>query len=303
MRSSVYFQPMQHRPLPDIRKYALVTNQQSEFYAVVKPGGIDVYINSGKIYDMNHNELQNEYLAFHFEKLLKVSLDNKLTALGTLVSPDLTSLLQCRHALYNKTKSPFTSLKFIVYDVVFPVFNTDHIYKWRYDIANKVVGSLPNCGTASKGTVKDEIELQKFVAEIFSIDSSTTILVYKLEGEFVPGPSQLYYDDVETVSYKIEANQRYRAHIKRVVSTTVRLENGDKTEVALMIIARFKKENIEIPINQSNRVLCKFIWDNRHSLKDSSFWFTGYTIQDRRDNNIVYITIINEFLSFIHNIT
>ena len=70
MRNSLYFQPMVHKPLPDIRKYALLTQQNTEFYAVIKPEGIDVFINDGKMYDFNYNQIQNPYINFNFEKLL-----------------------------------------------------------------------------------------------------------------------------------------------------------------------------------------------------------------------------------------
>lgn len=300
MLNSKYFQPMQHRPLPDIRKYALLTNQKSEFYAIIKPEGVDVFINDGKIYDFRGNALQNQYLQFHFEKLLKTSIDMKMTIVGTLVSPNGSlSIRKYRHTLYGKTKSTFTDAKFVVYDVVFPVFNVDHVYKLRYDIADKVVGILPNCATASKVIVKDGFGLQKIVTELFSIDTGSSIIVYKSNGSFVPGPSQLYYGDEDTVSYIVEATQRYRGHIKKVVSTTLRMDNEERIEVALYIITKFKKEFVNVPVNQTNLVLRRFIWEKRKELKNHPFWYTGYTLPDERSTTGGYITPINEFLSFI----
>jgi hypothetical protein len=299
MPNSQYFQPMVHRPLPDIRKYALLSNRQAEFLAVIKPEGIDIYVNNGKLYDFYHNEIQNQYLQFHFEKLLQTSINMQATIIGTLVGKDSLKLKRYRHTIYNKTKSQVTEVKFFVYDIIFPVFNIDHVYKMRYDIADKVIGILPNCQTCNIQTIKDEYELQKVVGSIFSIDAASSILVYDKEGKFVPGISQLTWNDDEGVSYIVEAKQRYRAHIKRIVSTTVRMDNGDKIEVAMLIIARFKKENIEIPIDLSNFALRTFIWQNRIALKERPFWFTGYTVLDNRDGHAEYITIINEFLSFI----
>jgi len=299
MLNSQYFQPMVHRPLPDIRRYSLLTNQHSEFYAIVKPAGVDVYINDGKIYDLQHNELENQYLKFHFEKLLKVSVDNKMTAVGTLSSPSLLSLLRSRHTLYGKTRSAITDIKFIVYDVVFPVFNSEHVYKWRYDIAAKVIGTLSNCAIAHMEIVKDEHDLMKTVHDLFAIDTGASIIAYKSDGKFIPGISQLTYEDADTVSYIVEAKQRYRAHIKKIQSTTLRMDNGEKHDIALYIIAKFKREFVEIPIDQSNLALRIFIWENRHALKKCPFWFTGYTLLDKSKGSEEYVTIINEFLSFI----
>jgi len=258
-----------------------------------------VYVNGGKMYDFNHNEIQNQYLNFSFEGLLQTSINISATIVGVLVGKDSLKLKRYKHTVYNKTRSQITDVKFFVYDLIFPVFNADHVYKWRYDIASKVVGTLPNCQAVSVQTIKDELGLRKVVNEIFSIDISASILVYDKEGKFVPGISQLTWNDDEVVSYIIEAKQRYRAHIKRVVSTTIRMENGDKMDVAVYILAKFKKEFVEIPIDLSNLALRTFIWQNRLTLKNCPFWFTGYTILDTSRENAEYVTIIDKFLSFI----
>ena len=300
MPNSRYFQPMVHRPLPDIRKYALLSNQSAEFLAVIKPEGIDVFVNNGKLYDFNYNEIKNQYLQFHFERLLQTSINMKATIVGSLVGKNSLELKKYRHTIYNATRSKITDVKFFVYDIVFPVFDVDHVYRWRYDIASKVIGELPNCQACSAQTIKDEHDLNRIVKEIFFIDTGASIVVFDKEGKFVPGMSQLAWNDDETVSYIVEAKQRYRAHVKKIVSTTLRMENGDKHDVAMLIIAKFKKEFIEIPIDQSNLVLRTFIWQNRHALKDTPFWFTGYTILDNSSETPEYITIIHEFFSFIN---
>lgn len=291
---------MVHRPLPDIRKYALLTTSSAEFLAVIKPEGIDVYVNNGKMYDFNHNEIKNQYLQFHFERLLQTSINMKATIVGVLVGRDSLMLKRYRHTIYGQTKSKITDVKFFVYDIIFPVFNVDHVYKWRYDIAAKVIGELANCQACSIQTVQDEQDLNKIVREIFTIDTGASVIVYDKEGKFVPGISQLTWNDDETVSYIVEAKQRYRAHMKRVISTTLRMENGDKLDVAMMIVARFKKEYIEIPIDPSNLVLRTFIWQNRLALKDTPFWFTGYTFLENKGDRTDYVTVVHEFFSFIN---
>ena len=299
MLNSRYFQPMVHRPLLDIRKYALLTDQKSEFYAVVKPEGLDVFINDGKFYDFNYNELTNNYLKFHFEAVLKTSIDNKMTILGVLTSSNILHIKRNRHTLYDAQSTTITDITLVIYDVVFPVFNSDHIYKWRYDIADKVLKDKANCRIATKVLIKNGDELNKEVLMLFSIDMGASMLVYKTEGKFVPGLSQLTWEDDDTVSYIVEAKQRYRAHIKKVMSTTLRMENGDKIDVALTILAKFKREFIEIPVSQENLALRRFIWENRKTLKEYPFWFTGYTLLETKNGKTDYTTIINEFLSFI----
>ena len=299
MKNSQYFNPMQHRLLTDIRKYSLLTSLKTEFYTFVKPEGIDVFIKNGQIFDLNQRELHNNYLKFHFEKLLDFSRVQKAVVIGVLVSTNTNTMLAHRYSLYSPSKAIFEGLKFLTYDVIFPVFDADHIFKWRYSIADKAVGIFPNCETLSRTLIKNEHELGNIVRDAFETDVSSSVLIYDTEGKFVPGESQLLWNDAEAVSYEVKANQRYRGHIKRIVSTTKRYDNGDKVELASYIIARFKKEYINIPINSNNIALRSFLWKHREDLKSFPFWFTGYTYLDEVVNSMEYVTVVNEFLSFI----
>lgn len=300
MLNSKYFQPMQHKPLPDIRKYALLSEHGCDFYAIAKPAGIDVYINNGHIYDMNHIELENPFLKFQFEKMLQTTINLKMTVLGVLVTTNVLELACKKPLLYRHTSiTPFPDLHFVSYDCHFPVFNSDHIYKWRHDIVSKNIGIMPQCSTAPITVIKNELALENFVQGIFSIDAGTQIIVYKSEGKYVPGISQLLYENEDVVSYIINANQLFRAHVKRVISTTSRLKDGDKTDVAMLIQGKFKREPIEVPIGYSNLALRKFIWDKRQLLHGMPFWFTGHTYINREKDPIEYNVIINEFLSFL----
>lgn len=299
MINSQIFQPMQHKPLPDIRKYAVLNSHGVDFMTVAKPRGLDVYIRNGQIFDFNHNELRNQHLKFHFEKLLQTSVNMQMLIVGVLVCNNTPSMLAHRYSLYAPSKVPFDDLKFLAYDIRFPVFNADHDYKWRYDIADKTVGPLPNCEVLSFITVKDNIDLQNFVRDTFEEDVSSEIISFREDGKFAPGDSQLYWDDIDTVSYSIRATQKYRGHIKRVISVTEQKPNGDKTETASYIVARFKKEYINVPINLSNFALRNFLWQHRMDLKAFPFWFTGYTYLDQVVNATDYVTVVNEFHSFI----
>jgi len=294
---------MQHKPLADIRKYALITDSNAEFYAVVKPEGLDVYINDGKIYDFNHNELKNQYLKFHFEKLLATSINMKMTAMGTLTAPNILNLLKHKHTLYEPTRSTFPDIIFNCQDVIFPVFDAEHVYKWRYTIVDKVVGVLPNCRAATYVPVKNEIDLRKFVTECFTIDTSASVVVYRTDCKFVPGMSQLTFEAEDVASYIVEANQRFRAHVKAIGSTTIRMDNGDKYDVAQVVVAKFKKDFVEIPVDQTNFAFRKFLWDNRRILKGKPFWFTGYTLLTDKGEFSDYETVINKFLAFIPDAT
>ena len=299
MQNSQYFQPMQHKPLTDIRKYAIIARQGAEYMTLAKPAGIDVFIRNGQIFDFNQKELTNQYLKFHFEKLLQTSINMQMLIIGVLVTDNTENMLSHRYPLYSPSKASFDTMKFLVYDIRFPVFNAEHDYRWRYDIADKVVGRLPNCEILAFTTVKNETDLNNVVRDTFETDVSAEVISYRADGKFVPGESQLFWDDVDTVSYVVRANQRYRGHIKRIVSTTEQRPNGDKTEIALYLVARFKKEYINVPIKTNNLALRAFLWQHRKDLKSFPFWFTGYTYMDDVVGTSDYVTVVNEFLAFI----
>lgn len=299
MLNSQYFQPMQHKALPDVRKYALLSNSGADFYTVVKPQGIDVYIRNGQIFDFNHNELQSQYLKFQFERLLQTSINMQMIIVGVLVSDNSQSMLAHRYTIYMPSKAVYEGIKFLVYDIHFPVFNVDHDYKWRYDIAKHAIGTLPNCEILDNNIIKDEFQLQNITKDVFEKDINAEIIVYRTNGKYSPGESQLYWDDKDTVSYNIKATQRYRGHIKHVISTTYQYPNGNKESIAAYIVARYKKDFINIPISDSNLALRSYLWNYRKDLKNFPFWFTGYTYIDKLSSGMDYVTVVNEFLSFI----
>lgn len=300
MLNSHYFQPMQHKPLPDIRKYALVSEHKDELYAIVKPVGLDVYVNSGHFYDTNQNRLNNKFLYFQFSKLLETTNNTKMTVQGTLVSSNALLLEQKKMLLYSQTNSiPFSDLTFVIYDSYFPVFNIDHVFRLRYDIAAKVVGHLSHCCIAPITKIKDQFALENFVKDMFLIDAGVSIILYRSEGLYSPGISQLLYENADVVSYIIEAKQLFRGHVKSILPSTVEYGNRDKFDAAIIIFSRFKREDIEVPIGYENIGLRKYIWDRRKELKGMPFWFTGHTFMDNSKPTLEYKTIINRFLSFL----
>lgn len=301
MQNSQIFQPMQPKVLPDIRKYALLTNDRDEYYALIKPDGIDVYVNKGHMFDFNHNEITNPYIRFHFEKLLQTSVNMGMAIVGVLVTRNITYLKRNQHRLYQSNGRAFEASELLAYDVHFPTFNADHDYMWRFDIVNKAVAVLPHCKALKATIFKTDIELQHIVRDAFSIDISASVLVYRKDGKYFRGESQLYFEWQDVVSYIIKADQLFRGHIRSVVPTTIQMENGNKLTVALYIIARFKKEYINVPIPLDNLALRKFIWDHKVELKSSQFRFKGYTYLDivAGSKALEYVTIVNEFVSFI----
>ena len=295
MRSLQYFLPMQHKPLKSIGNYALATDKTgAEHMVIIKPKGLDVYISAGKMFDFKQRELCNTAVLFNFEKVIESSQNTKGVYLGTLVSTDAHFFKKIPR-LYDHKPVSFSDMVFIVYDVVFPLFDSDVDFRWRYDVAKKLVGVLPSCQVADIKVVRNSLELMKVTASIMKEDISTTILVFRADGKFVYGNLQLLYSsDNDVMSYQIKAEQKFRAHIKRVNSITERLPNGDKYETAASITVKYKHDFVDIEL-PDNKVLYKSIWDFRRVLKPIPLWFTGCTIWEEKE----YKTLINEFHSFI----
>ena len=295
MRSLQYFLPMQHKPLKSISNYALATDKPgAEHMVIIKPKGLDVYISAGKIFDFKQREICNNAVLFNFEKAMEASKNTSGVYIGVLTSTDRYFEKKIPR-LYDSKPVSYKDLTFIVYDVVFPLFDADVDYRWRYDVAKKVVGKMPSCLSADVKVIKNSLELMTVTASILKEDISNTIIVYKANGKFVYGDTQLMYlSDNDLVSYQIKAEQKFRAHIKRVNSITERLENGDKYETACSITVKFKHDFIDIEL-PDNKVLCKSIWDFRRVLKPYPLWFTGCTVYEDKQ----YKTLINNFHSFI----
>jgi hypothetical protein len=295
MKSLQYFEPMEHKPLKSISNYALATDKKgAEHMVIIKPKGLDIYISNGQIFDFEQRELTNTFLRFTLENALNASEASKGVYVGVLCSTD-TYFEKKIPRLYDSKPVSFKDLFFVVYDVVFPLFEADVVFRWRYDVAAKVIGKLSNCLPAKTKVIRNSSELIKVVSETFKQDITTTMIVYKMEGKHICGKSQLWFlNEDDVVSYKIVAEQRFRAHIKTIHSITDFLPNGDKYETAEYITIKYKHDFIDIVL-PDNKVLCKSIWDYRKVLKPIPFWFTGYDIWENNE----YKTLVNTFHSFI----
>jgi hypothetical protein len=294
-KSMRHFLPMLHKPLKSISNYALATDKiGAEHMVVVKPQGLDVYIADGRIYDFQQREITNNVVLFELAKVLEASVNTKSACLGVLSSEDLYFYKKLPR-LYDSKPVSFKNLLFTVYDMIFPFFDFEADYFHRYDVASKVIGKLTNCEPATIKVVKNSFELTQIASELMTEDITRTLIVYNTKGKYIYGNSQLLYQNpADIVSYSISADQRYRAHIKKVHSTTEILPDGIKYETAAYITAKYKHEFIDIEL-PDNKVLCKSIWDYRSVLKPIPFWFTGYTALDKQD----YKLLINKFHSFI----
>lgn len=294
-KSMQHFLPMLHKPLKSISNYALATDKVgAEHMVVVKPQGLDVYIAAGRIYDFQQREITNDIIRFELAKALEASESTKSACLGVLSSDDIYFFKKLPR-LYDSKPVSFKNLTFTVYDVVFPLFDFEADYHIRYDVAEKVIGKLPNCKPAIMKVVRNSVELTKIASELMTEDITRTLIVYNSKGRYIYGNSQLLYlNPTDIVSYSITADQRYRAHIKSVHSITEILPDGTKYETAAYITVKYKHDFIDIEL-PDNKVLCKSIWDYRHSLKSIPFWFTGYNTY----NDGSYKLLINKFHSFI----
>ena len=297
MKSLQYFQPMQHKPLKAISNYALATDKPgAEHMVIVKPTGLDVYISAGRIFDFKQREICNTAVTFQLEKATQASLNTSGVYVGVLTSTDRYFEKKIPR-LYDFKPVSYKDITFVVYDVVFPLFDADVDYRWRYDVAKKVVGIMTNCKPADVKVIRNSFELMKISADLLKEDISRTLIVYKANGKYIYGDTQLLLiSDNDLVSYQIKAEQKFRAHIKRVNGITEHLPNGDKYETAASITVKFKHDFIDIEL-PDNKVLCKSIWDFRKVLKPYPLWFTGYTAWDTETNG--YVTYINNFHSFI----
>lgn len=294
-KSMQHFLPMLHKPLKSVSNYALATDKVgAEHMVVVKPQGLDVYIAAGQIYDFQRRELTNSVLRFELSKVLEATASTKSACIGVLSSDDPYFFKKIPR-LYDSKPVSFKNLLFTIYDMVFPVFDFDAEYFWRYDSSEKVIGKLPNCTTATVKTIKNSFELTKIASELMSEDITRTLIVYNTKGKYIYGGSQLLYQNpADIVSYSISADQRYRAHIKTVHSITEITPDDIKYETASYITVKYKHDFIDIEL-PDNKVLCKSIWDYRNALKPIPFWFTGYMAADKDG----YKLLVNKFHSFI----
>ena len=295
MKSLQYFKPMEHKPLRSISNYALATDKLgAEYMVITKPKGLDVYISAGKIFDFKQREIHNNAVLFNFEKVMEASKNTQGVYIGVLTSTDIFFEKKIPR-LYDSKPVNYTDLTFIVYDVVFPLFDSDVDYRWRYSVAEKLVGKFPACKEADIKVVKNSLELEEITARIMKEDISRTIIVYKADSKFIYGNVQfLFLNESDISSYEIKADQKFRAHIKQVKSMTDFTHEGEKYETACAITVKYNHEYIDIEL-PDNKVLCKSIWDFRKVLKPIPLWFTGLIIEE----NGKYKTLVNNFHSFI----
>jgi hypothetical protein len=235
-----------------------------------------VYIIGGKVFDYNHKELVNKTLLFTLEKVLLTSVQMQGLFLGTLSTiTEPTKILKYRTTLYTNDNYLPMSVRFLIYDVIFPYFKVDNNFKVRNDIARKAVGCHQGCTGLELFEVKNIDEFKEAIKSKFRTDRHESFLVFDKEGKYYPGNSQLTYGIHEQVSFELSASQKYRSHVKKILPVDIKNDMGNVVTIAGSIEARFKNKDITVPIIMPNYILRKNMWDHRKELKRTPFVFEG----------------------------
>lgn len=281
MKSLRFFQPMQHVPLRKMENVSRLTKPWSEYLVYPKPIGIDVYMVNGKIYDFDHRELINRTLAFEFEKVMESARMMQGLCIGTLctiVNP--TKIFKHRSVLYEDTNLLPMNIRFAVYDIIFPYFSAENPFYVRNDIVAKTIGGLPNCTTLEMLKFKNTDEFRIYLKEHFNVNKHESFILFDKSGSYYAGTRQLTYTPDERVSFELSASQKYRSHVKKITPVDIEISEGNIVKVAGSIETRFKDKTITVPINTTNYIMRKSIWEHRKELKRSPFIFEGIYLED-----------------------
>ena len=281
MKSLQYFQPMVHVPLLKIDNIFKLVKPISEYLVYRRPIGIDIYIAGGRIYDFNRRELLNRTLLFNLEKVLATSLQTQGLYIGTLCSiAEPTKIIKFRPLLYINDNSLPLTVRFLVYDIIFPYFKVDNPYWCRNDIAKKTIGGMPGCSCMEVHKFDTYKEFKTYIKEKFEIDRYCSFIIFDRSGQYHEGKRQLTYSPYEQVSFELSASQRYRSHIRRIIPVDIEISEGKTVTIAGSIEARFKNKPIIVPIINPNYILRKNLWDHRKELKRTPFAFEGIYFEE-----------------------
>jgi hypothetical protein len=286
MSSIQYFQPMVHVPLTKIDNVSYLSKPMNEYLVYPKPVGIDVYMVNGKIYDFNHREMINQTLLFTFEKILTTTRQMQSLFIGTLCSiVEPTKIIKHSPLLYMDTNSLPPTVRYIVYDVVFPYFNKVMNPFWiRNDIVRKTLEKTPHCSVLDVHKFETGVDFRNYIKEKFNVDRHASFILFDKEGQYNTGERQLTYGYKEQVSFELSASQKYRSHIHKILPMEVELSTDKKVKVACSIEAKFKGKTLTIPIIRDNYILQKNMWDKRKELKRMPFIFEGIYFEENDDD-------------------
>jgi hypothetical protein len=277
---------MKHVPLLKIESVERLSKPIEEYLVYPKPVGIDVYMWDGKIYDFNHKEMINRTLLFQYEKILEENGRMQGLLIGTLCSiVEPSQIFKTSPLLYQDTNRMPPTVRFFIYDIVFPNFNKVHNPFWiRNDIARKTIGNKPHCSAFDLHQFNTTKEFKSFIKEKFNVDRHESFILFDKNGLYNSGARQLTYAYDERVSYELSASQKYRSHIHKIIPVELELDKDNIVKVAGSIEARFKNKTLTVPIIRHNYILQKNMWENRKELKRMPFMFEGIYFEEEDGN-------------------
>lgn len=279
MKRCQLFQRMIPFRLKTINDYSDLSSLRRRI-AVFKPIGMEVYITPERnIFDHNGNEIRNPSIHFQLESIFKRAESAKSMLFGVLTSTDETFMASRKWAyVFNYTHN-FSDVKFECYDMIFPYFSANFNYKTRLDQAKTVFKGIANFETVDHEEIGDFASFNKLVYDKFNPYNIDKIYLFDTNKIYRQGIS---HNKKLAPMYEIIPNQRYRTHLKNIIPNIVLDSTGkgikNRTEVASLLIGKYKKQYLEIPIVDSSIILKKSIWDKKDELRNMPFWFTGFTV-------------------------
>lgn len=296
MRSTQYFQPMVTAPLGKIENFRYLRSSSRGQVAILKPAGLDVFIYNGRMFDFFNREITNpNIINARFKEVLETSSRISGCFLAVMSKKGVT--IESLFPLIYDSRGVIENLELYVYDVTFPHFKTEEMkYYTRYDICESLLkkDKIVGCHVLTHYPIKKSSDLNELVLHNFVYPNTQSVLLYDLEGRYMPGLAQLAHKSEDKVLFELKANNRCRGHIHKITPIKVKTDS-EEISVANTIVTRFKGELIEVPILKSLDVRSS-LWAYRKTLKNTAFWFNCVFVRQEHDEqdiiNIHYDRII-----------
>lgn len=278
MKKFQLFQRMIPFRLKTINDYADLSAYRQRI-AVFKPIGVEVYITpDGNIFDFNGLEITNPSVRFKLSDIIDRVIKSQAMVFGFLTSEE-DILPQSRWLYIPNNHHDFSDIMFEGYDMIFPLFSVNFQYKLRLDQVKSIFEKSPSFKLIDYEFVPNFMEFNKLIYDKFN--------PYKISGIYIFDTNKIYrqglsYNKKLAPMYEILPSQRFRTHVKNIIPGIMFEGKGggirDRITVADMLIGKFKKELLEIPVVNESQVLRKSIWEKKNNLKGMPFWFSGFTV-------------------------
>lgn len=248
--------------------------------AIFKPIGLEVYMTpEGNIFDFNGHEIRNPNIHFQLENVLKRLDSGKMMVFGVLTSTDENFMANKRWAYVFNNAHDFSDIRFECYDMIFPYFKVNFDYKTRLDQIKTVFKGISNFEVAGYEEVGNFTSFNKLVYDKMNPYQVDKIYLFDTNKIYRQGTT---HNKKLAPMYEIIPNQRYRTHLKNIIPNIVLDNTGkgikNRIQVANILVGKYKKEYLEIPITDENIILKRSIWEKKAELKNMPFWFTGFTV-------------------------